>query len=195
MGCTRGPPGPSTSASRRTAPRRPGRSSSLRRSRGMSRAGSAPRSRTARRRLRCSSGTCVGSCSCDRGVRREREVVAVERRPRLQVAARRIALAVGFGTVLSPRANWMITGSVDVRRVRGRVAACCAHSLLSITVWIADAPGTVSMTIGSFRSGMFSLKFVQRRVRAPRCRATACASSSAMPDQRRGRSATGARSR
>ena len=35
--------------------------------------------------------------------------------------ARMIALVVGFGTVMSPRANWRITGSRDERRVRGRV--------------------------------------------------------------------------
>ena len=35
--------------------------------------------------------------------------------------ARMIALVVGFGTVLSPRANWRITGSRDERRIRGRV--------------------------------------------------------------------------
>ena len=73
---------------------------------------------------------------------------------------------VGFGTVLSPRANWMITrlGVTNGAYAAG-LAACCAHSELSITVWIADAPGTVSTRIGWFRSGMFSLKFVERRIR------------------------------
>ena len=38
--------------------------------------------------------------------------------------------------------------------------ACCAHSARSMYSWIAEAPGTVSVTNGRFRSGMFSLKFV-----------------------------------
>src|SRR5689334_3907784 len=78
-----------------------------------------------------------------------------------QPHARRIADAVGLGTVWSPRANWM---SVEAGLMCGAYAAglpaCCAHSALSMYAWIADAPGTVSVTIGRLRSGMFSLKFV-----------------------------------
>src|SRR4029077_9914325 len=72
--------------------------------------------------------------------------------------ARRIAEVVGFGTVLSPRANWMITGCVMNGAYAAGFAACCAHAVLSISVWIAAAPGTVSTTLGRFRNGMFSLK-------------------------------------
>ena len=78
----------------------------------------------------------------------------------LQPHARRIAEAVGFGTVLSPRANWMSTGRVMYGAYAAGLPACCAHSSRSINSWIAEAPGTVSVTIGRFRSGMFSLKFV-----------------------------------
>src|SRR5947209_6115178 len=70
--------------------------------------------------------------------------------------ARRIAVAVGFGTVLSPRANWMITGRVISGAYAAGLADCCAHSVLSIRAWIADAPGTVSTRSGRSRSGMFS---------------------------------------
>src|SRR6266540_3331573 len=68
-----------------------------------------------------------------------RKSVALEASP----PARRIALAVGFGTVLSPRANWMITGRVMNGAYAAGFAACCAHSVLSITVWIAEAGNRV----------------------------------------------------
>ena len=71
-----------------------------------------------------------------------------------------IALVVGFGTVWSPRANWTMIGAVTCGAYAAGFADCCAHSVLSMSAWIADAPGTVSIRIGSFRSGMFSLKFV-----------------------------------
>src|SRR5712691_982641 len=74
--------------------------------------------------------------------------------------ARRIAVVVGFGTVWSPRANWKITGIRMYGAYAAGLAACCAHSVSSITVWIADAPGTVSTRAGSLRSGMSSTKFV-----------------------------------
>src|SRR5213595_3414556 len=77
-----------------------------------------------------------------------------------QPHARRIADVVGFGTVMSPRANWKMTGRVMCGAYAAGFAACCAHSVSSITFWIADAPGMVSTTGGRFRSGMFSLKFV-----------------------------------
>src|SRR6266511_130911 len=78
----------------------------------------------------------------------------------LQPQARRIAEAVGFGTVLSPRANWMMNGRVMYGPYAAGFAACCAHSVRSMSSWIAAAPGTVSVTSGRFRSDMFSLKFV-----------------------------------
>src|SRR5438094_9956258 len=70
--------------------------------------------------------------------------------------ARKIAVAVGFGTVLSPRANWMITGRVMNGAYAAGLAACCAHSVLSITAWIAEAPGAVSTTSGMLGRGMFA---------------------------------------
>ena len=70
--------------------------------------------------------------------------------------ARRIAVAVGFGTVLSPRANWTITGAVMNGAYAAGLADCCAHSVLSMNAWIAEAPGTVSTRSGKSRSGMFS---------------------------------------
>ena len=72
---------------------------------------------------------------------------------------------VGFGTVMSPRANCMITGRVMNGAYAAGFPDCCAHSVLSSTFWIAEAPGTVSTTGGRFRSGMFSLNEVKRRVR------------------------------
>ncbi len=71
-----------------------------------------------------------------------------------------IALVVGFGTVWSPRANWRMIGFVRCGAYAAGFADCCAHSVQSITCWIADAPGTVSTRSGRLRSGMFSLKFV-----------------------------------
>ena len=44
-----------------------------------------------------------GFAACARSLRKS---VARETRP----PARRVAVVVGFGTVLSPRANWKITG-------------------------------------------------------------------------------------
>src|SRR5262249_23550746 len=43
----------------------------------------------------------------------------------------------------------------------GGVADSCAHSARSRYSWIAEAPGTVSVTGGRLRSGWFSLKFVK----------------------------------
>src|SRR3954465_3210035 len=77
-----------------------------------------------------------------------------------QPHARRIADVVGFGTVWSPRANWKITGRVMNGAYAAGLPACCAHSVLSIRFAIGVAPGTVLTTSGKFRSGMFSLKFV-----------------------------------
>src|SRR3989442_16023252 len=93
----------------------------------------------------------AGFTACARSFRNS---VAREAKP----PARRIAVVVGFGTVWSPRANWKITGIRMYGAYAAGFAACCAHSVSSITVWIADAPGTVSITVGRFRIGMFSLK-------------------------------------
>ena len=77
-----------------------------------------------------------------------------------------IAEVVGFGTVWSPRANCRMTdfaGTPDsgfARRWTAYAAglpACDVHSVHSSSCWIADAPGTASMSGGWFRSGMFSL--------------------------------------
>src|SRR5882724_7508177 len=77
------------------------------------------------------------------------------------------AVAVGLGTVLSPRANWMITG---LARSPGRgdlfmngaqatgSPACPSHLLVSSTVWIAIAPGTLLVTGARLRNGLLSLK-------------------------------------
>jgi hypothetical protein len=45
--------------------------------------------------------------------------------------ARRIALVVGFGTVMSPRANCMITGVSMNGAYAAGFADCCAHSVWS----------------------------------------------------------------
>src|SRR5436309_2636904 len=80
--------------------------------------------------------------------------------------ARRIAVVVGFGTVLSPLANWMMIGfasipSSGLMRKCGAYATglpdCETHSTPSSTSWMRTAPGTVLVTGGWFRSGMFSL--------------------------------------
>src|SRR6266480_4777387 len=78
-----------------------------------------------------------------------------------QPHARRIADVVGFGTVMSPRANWKMTGRVMCGAYAAGFAACCAHAESSMNLWIADAPGTLSTTGGRFRSGMSSLKCVR----------------------------------
>jgi len=75
--------------------------------------------------------------------------------------ALRIAVDVGFGTVLSPRANWNTIGAVMCSAYATGLAAFCAHSVLSSSAWIAEAPGTVSITGGRFRSGSFSSKLVK----------------------------------
>src|SRR2546430_8710400 len=77
-----------------------------------------------------------------------------------------IAVVVGFGTVLSPLANWMMIGFASIPS-SGLMRRCGAyatglpdwetHSIPSSTSWIATAPGTVLVTGGWFRSGMFSL--------------------------------------
>jgi len=60
-----------------------------------------------------------------------------------------------LGTVLSPFANWMMTGlacmpSSGLFRICGAYAtglpACETHSVFSITSWMAVAPGTVLMS-------------------------------------------------
>lgn len=50
----------------------------------------------------------------------------------------------------------MITGRVMNGAYAAGLSACCAHSVLSIRAWIADAPGTVSTRSGTLRSGRFS---------------------------------------
>src|SRR3954451_17641215 len=68
---------------------------------------------------------------------------SVARAARFRFPARRIVLVVGFGTVLSPRANWTSTfDGVTSGAYAAGFAACCAHSALSMYVWIAEAPGT-----------------------------------------------------
>ena len=47
---------------------------------------------------------------------------------------------------------------IEIGRRVGRLLG--AHSLRSISSWIADAPDTVSIRIGSSRSGMFSTNLV-----------------------------------
>src|SRR5213594_306523 len=80
-----------------------------------------------------------------------------------------MADAVGFGTVWSPLANWMMTGggSISCSGLFRRCGAyatglpdCETHSVLSRTSWMAIAPGTVLMVTvgGSVRNGTFSLK-------------------------------------
>jgi hypothetical protein len=78
--------------------------------------------------------------------------VVFEARP----PARMIADVVGFGTVMSPRANWRMIGRLTSDAYAAGLAACCAHSVRSLSCWIADAPGTVSTTGGRFRSGLLS---------------------------------------
>ena len=75
--------------------------------------------------------------------------------------ARITLVAVGFGTVWSPRANWKITGIEMCGAQPSGLPGCCAHSELSRYSWIAAAPGIVSISSsGRFRSGSFSMKFV-----------------------------------
>ena len=69
--------------------------------------------------------------------------------------ARRIADAVGFGTVMSPRANWMITGRVRNGPYAAGFAACCAHSLRSMFSWIADADSRLGPVLEAVINGRY----------------------------------------
>ena len=74
---------------------------------------------------------------------------------------------VGFGTVMSPFANWKITGLATLPfsgclrmncAYETGLPACATHSVRSSSSAIASAPGTLLITVGWSRSGMFSLK-------------------------------------
>src|SRR5215813_15325008 len=102
----------------------------------------------------------VGSSAKARSKRKK--VVRSARSP-----ARRIAVLVGFGTDWSPLANRKIidltgTSLSGALRRWGAYATglpdCETHSVLSMNAWMALAPATVSISGGSFRKGMFSLK-------------------------------------
>ena len=101
---------------------------------------------------------------------------------------------VGFGTVMSPLANWMITGLAALPgsgclRMMGAYETglpdCCTHSVRSNTCWMAIAPGTVLTTGGRSRSGMFSLNSLNG-VGAGVDAAKACGVRERDADQRRG---------
>ena len=121
------------------------------------------------------SGTCAGSSRTP--TRREREVVPEERRPVLSAPARMIADVVGFGTVLSPRANWRMTdfaGRPPADRRGGAVRTrpgCRPASPTPCCRSPSGSPraGDVSISGGRFRSGMFSLNWTEQAARAPAC--------------------------
>ena len=109
------------------------------------------RVRRSRRRCRCWSGRCADSWHAPPD-RREGEVVAEEGRAIGQIAGAHDRLVVGFGTVMSPFANWKITGLAALPcsgclRMNGAYVTglpdCDTHSVRSNTSAIAIAPGHV----------------------------------------------------